>query len=74
MKKTIFSDTRNVLGLLTILFSFATLFTLMFHAVPTANSHLVDISIGFLLGGAVTGVMGYFFSQSVKDKDSNPDQ
>lgn len=62
-------DIRSALGLLTILFSFSALFVLMFHPIPKENTHLVDTSIGFLLGGAVTGVMGYFFSESMKDKE-----
>lgn len=67
MGKTIFSDTRNTLGIIVISLAFLALFILMFHSIPKDNSHLVDISLGFLLGGAVTSVMGYFFSQSVKE-------
>lgn len=65
--RNLFKDIRNVLGILTLLLAFGALFVMMFHVIPKENTHLVDTSIGFLLGGAVTGVMGYFFTQSVKD-------
>ncbi len=62
-----FSDFRNLLGLVIIVFAFAIVFGLMFVNIPKDNIHLLDISIGFMLGGGVTTVVGYFYTKSKED-------
>lgn len=66
--KNMFSDVRNIMGLASILLSFAVIIILIFHPVPVENQQLVNVAEGFMLGGVCGGIVGYFFTSSVKDK------
>lgn len=42
-----------------------------FFTIPEKNQHIVDTSVGFLLGTIVAGFIGYFYGSSHGSKDKD---
>ncbi len=58
------ADIRNILAVLIVLGSFTMLGVLALRPVPHENKDILNIGIGFVLGGALSGVAGYYFGSS----------
>jgi len=53
--------------------SFLYLFAITFLEIPTANKDNVNIILGFLLGTAISTILGYYFGDSDKtEKEIKP--
>jgi hypothetical protein len=44
------------------------MYLLQVHPVPAENKDIVNIGVGFIFGGALAGVVGYYFGSSKTDK------
>lgn len=65
-----FSKTNiaHILGVIIVIGSFILLYQLIYHPIPAENKDVVNIAVGFVLGGALAGVTGYFYGASKSDK------
>jgi len=62
------NDIRNILAVITVLGSFIVLYLLIVTPIPAANKDTVNLALGFVLGGLVGGVSGFYFGASKVDK------
>jgi hypothetical protein len=71
MKKFLswFSDTdvRNIIALVSVVGAFLMFYLIIVKPIPAENKETVNMAVGFLLGGLVGGVNGYYFGSSKKD-------
>jgi lipoprotein signal peptidase len=58
-----FSKTQfgNILALIIVLGCFVLLYTMMIKEIPPQNKDVVNIAVGFIFGGALAGVIGYYY-------------
>jgi hypothetical protein len=45
---------------------------LQVKAVPIENKDVLNIAVGFVFGGALSGVMGFYFGSSKSDNEPKP--
>lgn len=64
LKRLTKSDIRNSLGILIVLGVFALLYIMLIKPIPSENKDIVFTAIGFVFGGALSGVVGYYFGSS----------
>ena len=57
----------NILAIVVVIGCFITLLIMMFKEVPQSNKDIVNNAISFMLGSAMTGVIGYYFGASKKE-------
>lgn len=62
------AEIRNIIAIISVLGCFALLFLMQFKEIPNGNQSIINIAIGFIFGGLLTGVAGYYFGASKKDK------
>lgn len=62
------SDIRNVLAVIITVGVFSIMYLLIIKEVPQPNHDIVIGAVGFIFGGAMGAVCGYFFSASKVDK------
>ena len=70
-KKITKSDIRNILAIITVVGCFILLYLLQVKAIPVENKDVLNIAIGFVFGGMLSGVGGYYFGAS--KTDTKPD-
>jgi hypothetical protein len=66
------TDIRNILAIITTLGCFILLYLLQVKAVPIENKDVLNIAVGFVFGGALSGVMGFYFGSSKSDNEPKP--
>jgi uncharacterized membrane protein YjfL (UPF0719 family) len=61
-----FSKTNiaHILAVMIVLGSFVMLYLMMVKEIPKENLSTVNIAVGFIFGGALSGVVGYFYGAS----------
>lgn len=64
LKKITKSDIRNILAVITVIGSFVLLYQMLYKPIPVDNKDVVLTAVGFVLGGLVAGVNGYYFGAS----------
>lgn len=68
MKKMFFkigkTEITNLLGIIIVIGCFLLLYLLIITPIPGENKDILNIAIGFVFGGALAGVIGYFFGAS----------
>jgi hypothetical protein len=62
-------DIRNIIAIITVIGAFILLYLMIIKPIPEGNKDTINIAIGFVFGGLVGGVSGYFFGSSKKDTD-----
>lgn len=74
-KKIGTAEIRNVLAVIIVVGIFVLLYLMTMKEIPKGNEGILNTAIGFVFGGALGGVIGYFFGDK-KDNDSKskPDQ
>lgn len=65
------TEIRNILAIVTILGCFILLYLLQIKSIPVANKEVLNTAIGFVFGGMLSGVSGYYFGASKTDKNEN---
>ena len=70
------SEIRNVLAVTTVIGAFGVLILLIMKPIPGENKDTINLAVGFVLGGLVAGVNGYYFgaSKGVSDKKEEKEQ
>lgn len=58
------SDIRNIIAVMSVVGAFLTLWFLITKPIPAENKETVNLTIGFVLGGLIGGVNGYYFGAS----------
>jgi len=61
----------EVLAVVIVLMSFIFLIVVLYKPIPAENKDLVNLAVGFIIGTAMSGVIGYYFGTS-KKRDSIP--
>jgi hypothetical protein len=64
------TEIRNILAVLTVVGCFILLYLLQIKEIPHGNKDVVLTAIGFVFGGLLGGVAGYFFGSSKSEVDS----
>lgn len=70
LKKVSKSDIRNILSITIVLGCFVIVYLLIVKEIPEKNKDVVNIAVGFILGGALAGVIGYYFGASKAPADA----
>ncbi len=74
LKRLTKTDIRNSLAIIIVLGCFGLMYLLQVKAIPEENHDIVNIVAGFIFGGALAGVIGFYFGSTKtdkKDKDEN---
>jgi hypothetical protein len=58
------TEIRNILAVVITVGCFILLYLLQIKPIPAENQHVLDIAIGFVFGGALAGVVGFYFGAS----------
>ena len=74
LKRLSKSDIRNSLAIMVVLGCFALLYIMQVKPIPTENKDIVLTAIGFVFGGALAGVVGYYFGSSKTDVKTKSDE
>lgn len=64
------AEITNILGVLIVLGCFLLMYVMLIKDIPTNNKDVVNTAVGFIMGGALAGVVGYFFGAS-KDRSND---
>lgn len=71
MKKWLISlgsaEIRNILAVITVIGCFILLYLLQVKEIPPANKDVLLTAIGFVFGGLLGGVSGFYFGSSKND-------
>jgi hypothetical protein len=62
------SDIRNILAVVSVVGAFIVLYMLIVTPIPETNKDTVNLALGFVLGGLVGGVSGFYFGASKGEK------
>jgi hypothetical protein len=68
LKRLTKTDIRNTLGVIIVVGSFLLLYLLQVKPIPKENHDLVLTAGGFIFGGALAGVVGFYFGATKTDK------
>lgn len=69
LRKITKSDIRNILAIITVLGVFVLLVLMLFKEIPATNKDPFTQSVGFVLGGFLGGVCGFYFGASKNETD-----
>lgn len=58
------TDIGNILGVIIVIGVFVLMYLLIIKPVPPENKDIVMTAVGFVFGGALAGVVGYFYGAS----------
>ena len=67
LRKISKSEIRNILAVMTVVGAFVTLYLIIVKPIPAENKDTVNLALGFVLGGLVGGVNGFYFGASKSD-------
>ena len=73
LKRLSKTDIRNSLAIIIVLGCFGLVYLLQVKAIPQENHDIVNIVAGFIYGGALAGVIGFYFGSTKTDKQSKND-
>jgi hypothetical protein len=65
------SDIRNSIAMIIVVGCFILMYLLQVKPIPEQNHDLVLTVGGFIFGGALAGVVGYYFGATKNDKKVN---
>lgn len=71
LKRITKTDIRNILAIIIVIGSFLLLYLLQVRPIPEQNHDLVLTAGGFIFGGALAGVVGFYFGATKWDKKSS---
>jgi len=69
LKRLTKTDIRNSLAIIIVLGCFGLVYLLQVKAIPQQNHDIVNIVAGFIYGGALAGVVGFYFGSTKQDKN-----
>lgn len=65
-------DIRNTIAVLSVLGAFGVVVLIALKPIPIGNKESVNMALGFVLGGLIGGVNGYYFGASKREPDDKP--
>jgi hypothetical protein len=68
LKRITKTDIRNILAIIIVIGSFLLLYLLQVRPIPEQNHDLVLTAGGFIFGGALAGVVGFYFGATKGEK------
>lgn len=68
LKRLTKTDIRNSLAIIIVLGCFTLMYLLQVKPIPQQNHDIVNIVAGFIFGGALAGVVGFYFGATKTDK------
>ena len=68
LKRLTKTDIRNSLAIMIVVGCFVLMYLLQVKPVPAENHDIVNIVCGFIFGGALAGVVGYYFGSTKTEK------
>jgi hypothetical protein len=71
LKRITKTDIRNILAIIIVIGSFLLLYLLQVRPIPEQNHDLVLTAGGFIFGGALAGVVGFYFGATKGEKKSS---
>ena len=74
LKRLTKTDIRNSLAIIIVLGCFGLVYLLQVKAIPAENHDIVNIVAGFIYGGALAGVVGFYFGSTKQDKNHKNDE
>ena len=73
LKRLTKADIRNSLAVIVVLGCFGLMYLLQVKAIPKENHDIVNIVAGFIFGGALAGVIGFYFGATKADHSKRQD-
>lgn len=70
LKRLTKTDIRNSLAIIIVIGCFGLVYLLQVKAIPEQNHDIVNIVAGFIYGGALAGVVGFYFGSTKQDKNT----
>jgi len=61
-------EVRNILAVVTVICTFLLLYLLIVKPVPGENKDILYAAVGFVFGGALSAVMGFYYGSMKTDK------
>lgn len=58
------TEIRNILAVISVVGAFLMLYLAFVKPIPSENKETVNLAVGFVLGGLIAGVNGYYFGAS----------
>lgn len=68
LKRLTKTDIRNSIALIVVIGCFILMYIMVVKPIPAENKDVVNIVAGFIFGGALAGVIGYYFGATKIDK------
>lgn len=68
LKRLTKTDIRNSLAIMIVVGCFVLMYILQVKPIPEENHDIVNIVAGFIFGGALAGVVGYYFGSTKIDR------
>ena len=68
LKRLTKTDIRNSLAVIIVIGCFTLVYLLQVKPIPAENHDIVNIVCGFVFGGALAGVVGFYFGATKQDK------
>ncbi|HEV7782600.1 MAG TPA: hypothetical protein VGO58_15100 [Chitinophagaceae bacterium] len=65
------AEIRNIIAIISVLGAFLMLYMIIIKPIPAENKETVNLCVGFVLGGLIAGVNGYYFGASKRDSDGS---
>jgi dolichol kinase len=69
LRKITSKDIRNIIAVIIVIGCFLLLYIMQIKEIPAANKDVVLTAVGFVFGGALAGVVGYYFGSSKNEAD-----
>jgi hypothetical protein len=61
-------DIRNIIAVISVIGAFLVMYLIIIKPIPVENKETVNLALGFVLGGLIAGVNGYYFGASKGDE------
>ena len=71
LKRLTKTDIRNSLAIIIVIGCFTLVYLLQVKPIPAENHDIVNIVSGFIYGGALAGVIGFYFGSTKTDKKND---
>jgi hypothetical protein len=68
------NDIRNVLAVIIVVGCLILLYLLQIKAIPVENKDVLNVALGFVFGGLLSNVGGYYFGSSKNESDSKKNE
>jgi hypothetical protein len=74
LKRLTKTDIRNSIAIIVVIGCFLLMYLLQVRPIPEQNHDLVLTAGGFIFGGALAGVIGYYFGATKLDKKGGSEE